>query len=59
MKFPRGPVFSIILPFKKNEDIDFFSLKNYINFLYKRGARVFYVMPYNSIFSFLNLKEII
>ena len=39
----KGPVFSIHTPFKKNGEIDYISLKKYLEFLYKRGARVFYV----------------
>lgn len=54
-----GPVFSIITPFKKNGNIDYFSLKNYINYLYKRGATKFFVMVYNSRLSLLTEQEII
>ena len=55
----NGPIFSIILPFLKNGNIEYISLKKYINFLYKRGAKVFYLMVYNSRFSLLDEKEII
>lgn len=55
----NGPIFSIILPFLKNGNIDYISLKKYINFLYRRGAKVFYLMVYNSRFSLLDEKEII
>ena len=54
----KGPIFSIITPFKKNEKIDYLSLKNYIKFMYFRGARNFYVMVYNSRLSLLTDKEI-
>lgn len=54
-----GPVLSIITPFKKNGNIDYNSLKSYINFAYNRGARTFYLMFYNSRLGLLNLKEII
>ncbi|MDC0944665.1 dihydrodipicolinate synthase family protein [Candidatus Pelagibacter sp.] len=55
----NGPIFSIILPFLENEKIDYISLKKYINFLYRRGAKIFYLMVYNSRFSLLDEKEII
>ena len=54
----KGPIFSIITPFKSNESINYLSLKNYIKFLYNNGARVFYVMVYNSRLSLLNEREI-
>jgi len=54
----RGPVFSIITPFKINEELDFDSLDNYIDYLYKEGARIYYVMAYNSRFSELSFGEI-
>ena len=55
----KGPIFSIITPFKKNGDIDFESLRNYMAFLNKRGAKIFYVMFYNSRLGLLNIEEII
>ena len=54
-----GPIFSVITPFKKDESIDYNSLKSYLKFLYNRGARVFYVMFYNSRLGLLKEKEII
>jgi len=54
-----GPVLSIITPFKKNGNIDYNSLKSYLNFSYHRGARTFYLMFYNSRLGLLNSKEII
>ena len=54
-----GPIFSVITPFKKNGDIDYNALKKYLKFLYKRGARVFYVMFYNSRLGLLSEGEII
>jgi len=54
----KGPIFSIITPFKKNEKVDYPSLKNYIKYMYHKGARNFYVMVYNSRLSLLNEKEI-
>ena len=55
----KGPIFSIITPFNKKGQVDYSALKNYINFLYKHGARNFYVMAYNSRLTILNEKEII
>lgn len=58
-KLIKGPVFSIHTPFKKNGKVDYSSLKKYLEFLYDRGARIFYVMVYNSRLSLLNQDEII
>ena len=55
----KGPIFSIITPFKKNEEIDYDKLEKYIDYLYLRGARIFYVMVYNSRLGLLNYSEII
>lgn len=54
----KGPVFTIFTPFDKNYDIDYLSLKAYINHLYEGGARIFYVMAYNSRFSQMTHQEI-
>ena len=58
-KLINGPVFSIHTPFKKNGKVDYLSLEKYLKFLYDRGARIFYVMVYNSRLSLLNQDEII
>ena len=55
----NGPIYSIITPFKKNEKIDYPSLKNYLNYLYYNGATNFYIMVYNTRLSLLNEHEII
>ena len=55
----KGPVFSVITPFTKNGEIDYPSLKDYLKYLYFKGARNFYVMAYNSRLTLLNEKEII
>ena len=55
----KGPIFSIITPFNKSQFIDYQSLKKYILYLYRNGARVFYLMVYNSRFGLLDEKEII
>lgn len=54
----KGPVFSIITPFTADESVDYDALEKYINFLYEGGARIFYVMAYNSRFSELAFDEI-
>lgn len=53
-----GPTFSIITPFKDDESLDTEGLSNYVKFLYRNGARVFYIMGYNSRFSLLSDREI-
>ena len=53
-----GPIFSIITPFDKKGNIDYVSLKKYIEYLYQNGATNFYVMVYNSRLSLLSEKEI-
>lgn len=59
LKNLHGPIFSIITPFDNKENIDFKNLKKYINYLYKRGAKIFYIMTYNSRFGLLSELEII
>ena len=54
----KGPVFSIITPFKSDDSIDFDSLNNYINRIYSSGGRIFYVMAYNSRYSELSWEKI-
>tara|TARA_Y100000589_G_scaffold130187_1_gene123872 strand:+ start:3281 stop:4237 length:957 start_codon:yes stop_codon:yes gene_type:complete len=54
-----GPIFTIFTPFNKDLSIDYYSVEKYINYLYEGGARVFYVMAYNSRYSQLNNDEII
>lgn len=54
----KGPVFSIITPFKENQSIDFESLGEYLNQIYNAGGRIFFVMAYNSRFSELSWDEI-
>ena len=54
----KGPVFSIITPFKENQSIDFESLGEYLNQIYNSGGRIFFVMAYNSRFSELSWEEI-
>ncbi len=54
----QGPVYSVMTPFLKNEEIDFLSLENSLQRIYDGGGRIFYVMGYNSRFSELSWEEI-
>ena len=54
----NGAIYTIFTAFKDNLKIDYASIEKYIDFLYARKARVFYVMPYNSRYSQLREKEI-
>ncbi|GAB4375117.1 MAG: hypothetical protein Kow0075_01300 [Salibacteraceae bacterium] len=54
----NGPVYSIVTPFLENEAIDWLNLERYIDAAYAQGARMFYVMGYNSRFSQLSWEEI-
>jgi 4-hydroxy-tetrahydrodipicolinate synthase len=58
-KLIRGPVYSVVTPFKKdNESLDFKTLEKYLARIYSAGGRIFYVMGYNSRFSQLLFEEI-
>lgn len=54
----KGPVCSIVTPFKTNDDIDWEALERQINMIHNSGATMFYVMGYNSRFSELSWDEI-
>ena len=54
----KGPVFSIVTPFNKDDSIDYDSLNKYIERIYSSGGRIFYVMAYNSRYSELSWEEI-
>lgn len=55
----KGPVFSVITPFKEIDDeIDYLTLKAYLEKVFDAGGRIFYVMGYNSRFSELSWDEI-
>ena len=54
----KGPVFSIVTPFKKDSSIDFDALNKYLEMIYRSGGRIFYLMAYNSRFSELSWSEI-
>lgn len=54
----EGSIYTIFTSFKRNLNIDYNSIENYIDFLHQNNAKVFYVMPYNSRYSQLREKEI-
>ena len=55
----KGPAFAIITPFcDGGKKVDWQALEEYVQFLYEGGAKVFYVMGYNSRFSILSDEEI-
>ena len=56
----RGPVYSIITPFKnEGKDIDYISLDNYIQYMYDGGAKIFYAMAFNTRYLLMNEEEIL
>ena len=54
----NGAIYTIFTAFKDDFEIDYNSIEKYIDFLYSKNAKVFYVMPYNSRYSQLREKEI-
>ncbi len=52
-----GPVFTIFTSFNDDLSIDYGSIERYIHYLYHGGARIFYVMPYNSRYSLTFKKK--
>ena len=54
----KGPIYSIITPFKEDETIDYESLGSYIKFMYDNGARIFYAMAFNTRYLLMSNKEI-
>lgn len=55
----KGPVFPVITPFKKTGEIDWDELHRYLEFLYKNGASIFYVMAHSSRLGLLETGEVI
>lgn len=55
----QGPVFPIVTPFKDDYNIDYDHIKNYIDFLYDGGARIFYVTAHTSRYSLLTYDEML
>lgn len=54
-----GPIFTVYTAFNREGQVDYAAIERYIGFLYAGGARVFYVMPYNSRYSQLQENEIL
>ena len=54
----KGPIYSIITPFTEKEEIDYNSLSNYIDYLYRGGARIFYAMAFNTRYLLMSNQEI-
>ena len=52
----KGPIFPIITPFKgaPSYEVDYDAACEYVDFLYDKGVRNFYIMTYNSRFSLLS-----
>ncbi len=57
-EYLNGPIYTIFTAFKEDFSIDYFAIEKYINFLFEGGAKVFYVMAYNSRYSQLTNDEI-
>ncbi|WP_026375608.1 dihydrodipicolinate synthase family protein [Aestuariibacter salexigens] len=53
-----GPIFTVFTGFDDELRLDFQSIEKHIDFMAARGAKVFYVMPYNSRYSQLREREI-
>ena len=54
-----GPYFTVYTAFKKNGDIDYKSISNYIKYLISNKADKLYLMPYNGRYSQLSMDEIL
>jgi len=54
----RGPVFAVYTSFHENYELDISATLGYLEWLYRGGARVFYLMPYNARYSQLTTAEI-
>jgi 4-hydroxy-tetrahydrodipicolinate synthase len=56
----EGPCYTIFTPFEETEEqnVDYASLEKYLKLLYKKGARRFYAMAYNSRYSQMTTAEI-
>jgi len=54
----KGPIYSIITPFKPNENIDYEGLGKYIDYLYENGATIFYAMAFNTRYLLMTNNEI-
>ena len=55
----KGPIFSIITPFKEDECIDYNALEKYIEHMYNCGAKIFYAMAFNTRYLLMSEEEIL
>lgn len=55
----KGPVFPIVTPFTADYRVDYEKTKDYIDFLYDGGARIFHVMAHTSRFGLLTHDEML
>ena len=56
----KGPVFSIITPFKNDgKDIDYEGLVKYITYMYSEGGKIFYAMAFNTRYLLMTEDEIL
>lgn len=53
-----GPIFTVFTSFSEDGSINFLEIESYLNYLYEKNVRNFYVMPYNSRYSQLTESEI-
>jgi len=54
-----GCFYTIFTPFNADDSVDYENLEKYLKLLYSQGARLFYVMAYNSRYSQLMHSEIL
>ena len=59
MNHLKGPVYSIVTPFKQNKEIDFKKLFSYLDKAYESGARQFFSMAFNTRYPQLRHEEIL
>lgn len=65
MKFEKlkeqivGPIFTVYTAFDENLKVDYNSIEKHIDWMASKGAKIFYVMPYNSRYSQLRESEIL
>lgn len=53
-----GPVNSLVTPFTENGDIDFCSLKRYLDLLLRNNCKTIYSMPFNGKYEVMSVEEI-
>jgi 4-hydroxy-tetrahydrodipicolinate synthase len=55
----QGPVFPIVTPFTRDHRVDYEKIRDYIDFLYDGGARIFHIMVHTSRFGLLSCEEML